>query len=67
MSTPGIRTGEPRATEAERAHLTAVPLGRPQGSVHFNPKMPGMYYDCPHFIIKKQSQRLPPENKAQIS
>ena len=27
MSAPGIQTGEPRAAEAERAHLTAVPLG----------------------------------------
>ena len=29
MSAPGIRTGEPRAAEAERAHLTAVPLSWP--------------------------------------
>ena len=29
MSALGIRTSEPRATEAERADLTAVPLGRP--------------------------------------
>ena len=29
MSTPGIRTGEPRAAKAERAHLTAAPPGRP--------------------------------------
>ena len=30
MSTPGIRTGEPRAAKAERAHLTAAPPGWPQ-------------------------------------
>ena len=29
MSTPGIRTGEPRAAEAERANLTAAPQGWP--------------------------------------
>ena len=28
MSTPGIQTGEPQAATVERAHLTAVPLGR---------------------------------------
>ena len=28
-SAPRIRTGEPRAAEAERAHLTAVPLAGP--------------------------------------
>ena len=30
MSAPGIQTGEPQAAEAERAHLTAAPPGRPQ-------------------------------------
>ena len=30
MSSPGIRISEPRATEAERGHLTAAPLGWPQ-------------------------------------
>ena len=30
MSAPWIRTGEPLATQAERAHLTAVPPGQPQ-------------------------------------
>ena len=29
MSAPGIRTGEPWATEVEHVHLTAAPLGRP--------------------------------------
>ena len=29
MSAPGIRTGEPWAAEAERAHLTVAPPGRP--------------------------------------
>ena len=29
MSAPGIQTSEPWATEAERAHLTAAPLGQP--------------------------------------
>ena len=29
MSAPGIQTGEPWAAEAERAHLTAEPPGRP--------------------------------------
>ena len=29
MSAPRIRTGEPQAAEAERAHLTAVAPGRP--------------------------------------
>ena len=29
MSPPGIRTGKPQAVEAERAHLTAAPQGRP--------------------------------------
>uniref|UniRef100_F6WKA8 TPD52 like 2 n=1 Tax=Equus caballus TaxID=9796 RepID=F6WKA8_HORSE len=29
MSAPWIRTGEPRATKAERAHLTAASLGQP--------------------------------------
>ena len=29
MSAPGIWTGEPRATEAERVHLTAAPPGQP--------------------------------------
>ena len=29
MSAPGIWTGEARAAEVERAHLPAVPLGRP--------------------------------------
>ena len=29
MSAPGIRTSGPRAAEAERAHLTAAPLGWP--------------------------------------
>ena len=29
MSTPGIQTGEPQATKAEHAHLTAAPPGRP--------------------------------------
>ena len=29
MSAPGISTGEPWAAEAERAHLTAGPLGQP--------------------------------------
>ena len=28
MSAPGTWTGEPKAAEAERAHLTAEPLGR---------------------------------------
>ena len=28
MPTPWIRTGEPRATKAERARLTAAPPGR---------------------------------------
>ena len=32
MSTPGIQIGEPWATEAERVHLTAAPLGQPQAS-----------------------------------
>ena len=27
LSAPGIRAGEPQATEAEHAHLTAAPLG----------------------------------------
>ena len=30
MSTPGIQTGEPQATKAEREHLTAAPPGWPQ-------------------------------------
>ena len=30
MSTPGIRTSEPRAAEVERENLTAMPLGQPQ-------------------------------------
>ena len=30
MSAPGIHTGKPLATEAERAHSTTAPLGRPQ-------------------------------------
>ena len=29
VSTPGIRTSEPQAAEADCAHLTIVPLGRP--------------------------------------
>ena len=29
MSAPGIQTSEPQAAEAERAHLTAAPPGRP--------------------------------------
>ena len=29
MSAPGIQTSEPRAAEAERAHLTTAPLGHP--------------------------------------
>ena len=29
MSAPGIRTGEPRAAEAERVNLIAAPPGRP--------------------------------------
>ena len=29
MSTPGIRTGEPRAAEAEHVHLTVAPPGWP--------------------------------------
>ena len=29
MSAPGMRTCEPQAAEAERAHLTAVPPGWP--------------------------------------
>ena len=29
MSAPGIQTGEPWATEAERAHLTTEPPGQP--------------------------------------
>ena len=29
MSAPGIRTGEPRAAEAERANLTAAAPGQP--------------------------------------
>ena len=28
MSAPRIRTGEPRAAEAEREHLTVITLGR---------------------------------------
>ena len=30
MSTPGIRTGEPRAARVECMNLTAAPLGQPQ-------------------------------------
>ena len=33
-------TGEPRATEAERAHLTAAPPGRP---LHYSLKMTYLY------------------------
>ena len=29
MSAPAIPTGEPRATKAERTHLTAAPPGQP--------------------------------------
>ena len=29
MSTPGIRTSEPRAAEVERVHLTTAPPGWP--------------------------------------
>ena len=29
MSAPGIRTGKPRATKAEREHLSAAPPGWP--------------------------------------
>ena len=35
MSIPGIRTGEPRAAKAERAHLTTAPPGQPQGCRDF--------------------------------
>ena len=34
MSALGIRASEPRAAEAEHAHLTAVPPGRP--TIFFN-------------------------------
>ena len=33
MSTPGIRTSEPRAAEVEPVHLTTAPPGWPQ---HFS-------------------------------
>uniref|UniRef100_A0A9L0TN93 Biogenesis of lysosome-related organelles complex 1 subunit 7 n=1 Tax=Equus caballus TaxID=9796 RepID=A0A9L0TN93_HORSE len=33
MSTPGIQTSKPWAAEAEHAHLTAVPPGRPELTV----------------------------------
>ena len=32
MSAPGIRTGEPQAAKAERAHFTTAPPGPPQKS-----------------------------------
>ena len=35
VSTAGIRTGEPQAAEAECAHLTAAPLGRPPSSFSY--------------------------------
>ena len=35
MSTPGIRTCEPWAPEAERANSTAVPPGLPQSTLVF--------------------------------
>ena len=38
MSAPGIRTGEPQAAEAERAHLTTAPPGWPQDSFSFKRK-----------------------------
>ena len=34
MPAPRIRTGEPWAAEAERAHLTAAPPGWPLNSVY---------------------------------
>ena len=33
MSSPRIQTGEPQANEAERANLTAMPLGWPQKKI----------------------------------
>ena len=36
MSAPRIQTSEPRATEAERVHLTAVPPGQPLVDPFFN-------------------------------
>ena len=36
MSAHGIRTGELRATKAERENLTAAPPGWPQGAPHLD-------------------------------
>ena len=33
MSAPGIRTGQPRAAEAEHVHLTAAPPGQPRSDI----------------------------------
>ena len=40
LSAPRIWASEPRATKVERAHLTAVPLGRPFSSI-FNIRITG--------------------------
>ena len=51
MSTPGIRTGEPRAAGAECAHLTTEPPGQPLSyyytGIFISSHKPYLYVDCP--------------------
>ena len=42
-ATPGIQTGEPRATEAERGHLTAAPPGWTLGILYWAKDCAEMY------------------------
>ena len=55
MSTPRIRTDEPRATEMERAHLTAAPLGRPQNWCFKRPNQ--VIFCSSHRVVGRTAQR----------
>ena len=51
-STPGIQACEPRATEAEHANLTTIPLGRPLHRF-FNPGVSDHEKGAIHFTQQK--------------
>ena len=58
MSASGIGAGEPWAAEAERAHLTAAPLGRPPISTVFMKQTLGLWHSvlfCDYFNFTYQN------------
>src|SRR3712207_7746352 len=54
VSAPGIRTSKPRAAEAECAHLTAVPPGRPRSEEHTSELQSRQYLVCRLLLEKKK-------------